>query len=105
MTNEKEASATPDQSALQSQSDPQTEILAPAATDHRLYLVSPEDCEVVAKRTWEKEYCYSKAEGEDHFHLLQQGELYLRCNNEKLCLNCALKRELLTTNRQHWQRR
>ena len=78
---------------------------APAAeTDIRLYAPQPDNWLAHVKRTAEKEYCYIKNPGEDHFHLLAKGEVYLEHQGEKYCLNCALRQGGLTRNRQFWQR-
>ena len=72
--------------------------------DARLYVPSPESWEVRLKHGWEKEYCYRQNPGEDYFHLLLAGELYLKRDNEKFCLNCAQRMCVLTTERNHWQK-
>ena len=56
------------------------------------------------KRDFAKLYCHAKAPGEDFYHLLTGGELYLDNGESKLCLNCAVRAGVLTTDRQHWQR-
>ena len=43
--------------------------------------------------------------GEDYFHLLQNGEIYVQRGTEKYCLNCALKMHVLSEDRLHWQHR
>lgn len=83
---------------------PPTDVASSNPVDRRVYVVKPDDSEIVVKHTWEKEYCYSRTAGEEHFHLFQKGELYLRYDGEKLCLNCALKRNLLTTDREYWRK-
>jgi len=75
-----------------------------SATDHRLYVPEHEGWEARLKRSWDNEYCYSANPGEDYFHLLLNGEIYLQRGDEKYCLNCALRQGILTTNRLYWQR-
>lgn len=43
-----------------------------------------------------KEFCYMTAPGQDHYHRLLDGEIYLQRGDEKLCLLCADRRGLLT---------
>jgi len=43
----------------------------------------------------EREFCYMAAPGEDYYHRLYDGELYLYHAEEKLCLACAERRGLL----------
>jgi hypothetical protein len=44
----------------------------------------------------EREFCYAMAPGQDYYHRLNDGEIYLLNNEEKLCLACAGRRGLLT---------
>ena len=78
---------------------------APAvrAADRRLYAPQPDDYSVQIKRGWEREFCFTANPGEDYFHLLMSGEVYVQKGDERYCLNCALRRGLLTTNRVSWQ--
>lgn len=80
----------------------------PATTDEsdrRLYVQNAEGWQARVKRGWEKQYCYSKAPGEDYFHLILNGEVFLEHHDEKLCLTCAIRRGILTTDRLFWQHR
>ncbi len=76
----------------------------PPGRDHRLYVPKMAGWEAVIKQTWEQEYCYSKNPGEDWFHLLANGELYIQRGTEKFCLSCALRLKILTRNRLFWQK-
>ncbi len=71
--------------------------------DRRLYLPSPEGWEAKLKLGWEKDYCHRQNPGEDYFHLLLNGELYLQDGDEKYCLNCAVRLGIVTTDRLYWQ--
>ena len=75
-----------------------------APRDHRLYLPKHSGWEAAIKQTWEQEYCYAKIPGEDWFHLLANGELYVQRGSEKFCLSCALRLKILTRNRLFWQK-
>jgi hypothetical protein len=44
----------------------------------------------------EKVFCYMMAPGQDHYHRLLDGEIYLFHGDERLCLACAERRGLLT---------
>lgn len=72
--------------------------------EHRLYVVAPDEWSVRVKQNWVREYCYQKAPGDEHFHLLQRGEIFLQHDHEKLCLSCAYRRRLITRDRLYWQR-
>ena len=72
-------------------------------SDRRLYVPTPEGCQARIKQGWEKQYCYSKFPGEDYFHLILNGEIYLEHAGEKLCLTCAFRRGVITTQRLFWQ--
>ena len=73
--------------------------------DYRVYLPYPDGWDVHLKNGWDKLYCYAKMPGEDFFHLIQHGELYLQVGEEKFCLTCAVRRGILTTERLFWQHR
>ena len=80
---------------------------APAKTnqgplDRRLYLPDAQDWQARIK-SGTTEYCHLRNDGEDWFHLLIDGELYLQFGEEKLCLNCAVRRGVLTDHRLFWQ--
>ena len=72
--------------------------------DYRLYAHQPENWTAHVKRTAEKEYCYLKTPGDEYFHLLVKGEIFLEHQGEKYCLNCAIRQGGITQNRMHWQR-
>ena len=79
--------------------------LAVDTVDHRLYIPNHEDWNVHIKRDSDRLYCYSKTAGEDWFHLLLNGEIYVSRHHEKYCLACALRMGFLTEDRLFWQRR
>ena len=78
----------------------------PRSLDHsyRLFLPKNEGWVADIKRDWRQEYCYAKNPGENWFHLLANGEIYVQHGNEKYCLHCALRLRRLTTNRLWWQK-
>ena len=86
---------------------PDAAPLSPAAdsVDNRLYLPDTGDWEACIKRDSDKIYCYQKSPGQDYYHLILSGEIFLKNGNEKLCLACALRRGVVTHDRLHWQHR
>ncbi len=44
----------------------------------------------------EREFCYMTKPGQDFYHRLLDGEIYLVRGDEKLCLACAERRGLLS---------
>ena len=81
--------------------DAQEEI--PAQPDGRLYVPMPDVWDAHVKKNWEQDYCFFQNPGENYFHLLVGGEIYLQRGDEKCCLNCALRHGFTTTDRLHWQ--
>ncbi len=73
--------------------------------DLRLYLPDQQAVQVRIQGGGERQYCYQKDPGKDYFHQIVPGEIYLETGDEKLCLNCALRRGVVTTDRLYWQRR
>lgn len=70
----------------------------------RLYVPDHEGWEAAIKRDWTKEYCFSQNPGENYYHLLMSGEIYLQRAGEKYCLSCALRHGVITTDRTYWQK-
>lgn len=73
--------------------------------DTRLYVPDNEDWDVHIKRDSDRVYCYSKHPGQDWFHLILSGEIYVSRQHEKYCLECALRMNFLTRDRLFWQHR
>lgn len=71
--------------------------------DWRVYVPQPDGWTAHIKQNWEREYCFLKNPGEDFFHLLQCGEIYVQHDDEMYCLTCALRLGLITRNRLYWQ--
>lgn len=72
--------------------------------DVRLYVPEHEGWSVHIKSDWENEFCFTANPGENFFHSLLNGELYLKRGNEKFCLNCAVRQGFLTFDRGYWQK-
>jgi hypothetical protein len=50
---------------------------------------------VACKTDHNRMHCYQVAEGDQHHHRINQGEIYLLSGEEKLCIPCAQRRGLL----------
>jgi hypothetical protein len=72
--------------------------------DRRLYLLDA-DWSVAVNRGSVSQYCHSQNVGEAFFHLIVDGEIFLKNGAEKLCLSCALRLGLITSDRLAWQHR
>jgi len=102
----------PEMPPVLSEATSDTELKVPAESrdldpipDSRLYLPDHEEWDVYIKRDSERLFCYSKHPGEDWFHLLLNGEIYVARQHEKYCLRCALRMGFLTEDRLFWQHR
>ena len=62
----------------------------------RMYLTEP-GWRIGVKHGSAREFCYVRAPGQDYYHRLLDGEVYLQRDDEKLCLACASRRGLLTS--------
>jgi hypothetical protein len=75
----------------------------PQAADARLYVRLPEGWTAHIKNGWDKDYCYAQKPGDDFFHLLLSGEIFVQHGHDKYCLECALRMGILTRDRLHWK--
>jgi hypothetical protein len=60
----------------------------------RMYLAEP-GWRIGVKAGSDREFCYMMMPGQDFYHRLLDGEIYLQRHGEKLCLACASRRGLL----------
>jgi hypothetical protein len=60
-----------------------------------LYVFEP-GWRVSIKRGSHREFCYAMAPGQDYYHRLLDGELYLHHGDEKFCLSCASRRGIIS---------
>jgi hypothetical protein len=124
MTTETVSAASPDDepSVESPDSEPHSEYLAsefivrvppepeldlpkpPPGRDYRLYMPKHSGWTAVIKESWEQEHCYAKNPGEEWFHLLANGEIFVQRGAEKYCLTCAVRHKILTRNRLFWQK-
>jgi hypothetical protein len=77
----------------------------PNPGEGRLYVPEHEPWKAAIKHDWNKEYCYSQRPGENFYHLLVTGEIYLQRGTDKFCLSCALRNGYATRDRSHWLQR
>ena len=59
-----------------------------------MYLSEP-GWRVGVKTGSDREFCYMRAPGQDFYHRLLDGEVFLQRDDEKLCLACASRRGLI----------
>ncbi len=77
----------------------------PSGVEERLYVPESAGWKAAIKQDWNKEYCYIQRPGEDFYHLLVTGEIYLQRGTEKYCVSCALRHGYVTHERAFWLRR
>ncbi|WP_437224339.1 hypothetical protein SH661x_003587 [Planctomicrobium sp. SH661] len=78
---------------------------AEPALDCRLYVPEAENWQARILTSWEKVYCFSKNPGQDYYHLILHGEIYLQKGDEVYCLSCARRDGVATHDRLYWQKR
>jgi hypothetical protein len=77
--------------------------LKESSDDLRLYVPHPENWQVKLKTDGLRDYCHFKAPGQDFYHLLLQGEIFLEYGNARYCLTCAYRHGVVTDDRLFWQ--
>ena len=60
----------------------------------RLFLREP-GWQIGQKTDSRREFCFATAPGEDHYHRLQLGEVFVAYGDERLCIPCAERRGLI----------
>ena len=60
----------------------------------RMYLLEP-GWRIGIKNGSHREFCYVMAPGQDFYHRLLDGEIFLHRDDERLCLACAVRRGLI----------
>ena len=73
---------------------PPREGAATRDTATRLYVFEA-GWRVSIKRDSHREFCHAMAPGQDYYHRLLDGELYLHHGDERLCLACATRRGVI----------
>jgi hypothetical protein len=77
----------------------------PPGGEGRLYVPDYAGWKAAVKQDWNKEYCFLQRPGEDFYHLLVTGEIYLQRGSEKYCLSCAVRHGYASRDRAFWLRR
>ncbi len=103
VANEPSASKPPSEDGQLDRSADSLVAAAGTKIDRRLYFPDAEGWECRVK-SGPREYCSRRNLGEEWFHLLLDGELFLQFDEEKVCLNCAYRSGLLTDDRLFWQK-
>ena len=67
-----------------------------AAAPRRMYLSEP-GWRIDVKVGSQREFCYMRTPGQDFYHRLLDGEVFLHRDDERLCLACATRRGLIAT--------
>jgi hypothetical protein len=67
----------------------------PGSNPRRLFLYES-GWRIALKAGTDREFCFMTAPGQDYYHRLLDGEIYLARGDEKLCLACAERRGLLS---------
>jgi hypothetical protein len=67
-----------------------------STTPSRMYLHEP-GWRIDVKTGSHREFCYAMAPGQDFYHRLQDGEVFLFRSDERLCLACAARRGLIVS--------
>lgn len=71
--------------------------------DERLYVPYSTGWSAHIKHSGGTERCFAQHPGQDYFHLLIAGEIYLENGGERFCLNCAIRRGIVNRNRMFWK--
>jgi len=79
-------------------------VLRDVPRDLRMYVPYPDGWSAHIKADGVREYCCFRTPGEDFFHLLLNGEIFLQYGETKYCLNCATRYAHITDDRLFWQR-
>lgn len=66
----------------------------PQESPPQLYVFEP-GWRVSIKRGSHRKFCFMMAPGQDYYHRLLDGELYLHHGDERLCLRCATRRGII----------
>lgn len=74
---------------------PRDSTNSPARPALRLFLYEP-GWTVDLKVGSERVFCYMMAPGQNYYHRLLDGELYVRNHEERLCFACAERRGLIS---------
>jgi len=79
-----------------STSSPSRENAGPEESPSRLFIFET-GWRVSIKHGSHREFCYQMAPGQDYYHRLLDGELYLHHGDERLCMSCATRRGIIAS--------
>jgi hypothetical protein len=65
-----------------------------AVPPRRMFLAEP-GWRISVKTGNDREFCYMRAPGQDYYHRLLDGEVFVHRDEERLCLSCAMRRGLV----------
>ena len=65
-----------------------------AVPPRRMFLAEP-GWRISVKNGSDREFCYMRAPGQDFYHRLLDGEVFVARDDERLCLACATRRGLI----------
>src|SRR4051812_38435430 len=71
-------------------------IAHPGLSDPRRLFLHEPGWRIGLKVGSEREFCYMMAPGQEYYHRLLDGEIYLTRDEEKLCFACAERRGLVS---------
>jgi hypothetical protein len=80
---------------MEAESRPSDPGPAQSSPPQRLFLHEP-GWTVALKLGSERVFCYQMAPGQDYYHRLLDGEIYIHHGDERLCLACAERRGLMS---------
>lgn len=75
--------------------NPPRENPVPRGSSPRLFVFEA-GWRVSVKRGSHREFCHTMAPGQNYYHRLLDGELFIHHGDERLCLSCAARRGLVT---------
>jgi hypothetical protein len=81
------------------------EVPESKSREDRLYVPDYHGWKAAIKTDWNKEYCFLQKPGENFYHLIVNGEIYLQKGPEKYCLDCAVRHGFATHERGFWLQR
>ena len=81
---------------MNAHADPTPPVPPPPGSNPRRLFLYESGWRIELKTGSDREYCFMTAPGQDYYHRLLEGEIYVARGDEKLCLACAERRGLLS---------
>jgi hypothetical protein len=79
----------------QSTPSPDVDDRDTTTTPSRLFLFES-DWRISVKTDSQRAYCYMRAPGQDFYHSLLDGEIFLSRGEQRYCMSCAIRRGLIS---------